>query len=392
MEIAISEDESKLSENPLHPGNSNQDAAVGASAAVDEEQVPLLAKRVIQLEQEVARVATRTELQGFFARLFEAPQNWHQATVYVVTRFSPGEGPPEMPSAAVMVQLGWMQVLCQWIAAVGICAGTAISSCSDNDTCGQAGMFCKAGICQYCGNDGPFRSHIWGDSNHPEFTTSAANMTAVVGLCTHPTAPELLYYASCGDHNTEDEDESWWECGKLWSTENVLNWCDACVHLPTNRVDSLSVDRLGKISVSSMRFLDWIALITSAVIVSLTVVAEVKDISLCEIAFRISCADGGRPSQGWVVALSALNVVRRYFFIPALLSAVPALVLLKGGDALSVVRRSLAVDFRSTILLAFPFCLSVHQRRAQSPLKCEPLLWCSASTLWQSSSCFRSMT
>ena len=54
---------------------------------------------------------------------------------------------------------------------------------------------------------------------------------------------------------------------------------------------------------------------------------------------------GDRIAPSWRFALSLLGGVRRWVFLPSLVMAVPALVLLRGGDALSVCLNTVAVLF-----------------------------------------------
>lgn len=54
---------------------------------------------------------------------------------------------------------------------------------------------------------------------------------------------------------------------------------------------------------------------------------------------------GDRIAPAWRSALSLLGGMRRWVFLPALVGAVPQLVLLKGGDALSVCFNTVAMLF-----------------------------------------------
>ena len=67
---------------------------------------------------------------------------------------------------------------------------------------------------------------------------------------------------------------------------------------------------------------------------------------LCGIA--ISHA-GDRLSRGSRLALTLLGGVRRWVFLPMLVGAVPILVLVKGGDALSVCFNTIAILFLTEV-------------------------------------------
>ena len=54
-------------------------------------------------------------------------------------------------------------------------------------------------------------------------------------------------------------------------------------------------------------------------------------------------------SRGFWVALTLLGGVRRWVFVPSLEATVPMLVLLKGGDALSVCFNTIAILFLTEV-------------------------------------------
>jgi hypothetical protein len=71
-----------------------------------------------------------------------------------------------------------------------------------------------------------------------------------------------------------------------------------------------------------------------------------QDIALCAIAITRA---GDRLSRGFRLALTLLGGVRRWVFLPALVIAVPFLVLIKGGDALSVCFNTIAILFLTEV-------------------------------------------
>jgi hypothetical protein len=58
---------------------------------------------------------------------------------------------------------------------------------------------------------------------------------------------------------------------------------------------------------------------------------------------------GNRLSHGSQLTLTLLGGVRRWLFLPTLVVAVPMLVLVKGGDALSVCFNTIAILFLTEV-------------------------------------------
>jgi hypothetical protein len=252
---------------------------------------------------------------------------------------------------------GALQVILQIAAAGALIYGTAIPSCSDNDMCDQ-GMFCwtgrhgfgTSGSCFYCGNDTPVRviempdgTRLNDERVHDSTGTVLQlasvdeklaftgiwNMTLIRGLCMN--WPDWSH-----DSKLDRMDD--------WSDTALVNWCDRCVHFETGHVDPLSLSRLAMANKLGMRFMDWLALLVTAVVIALSFVAELKDNILCAIAAKRGIARG-LLSNRWEWALWAVAVARRYMFLPALLNCVPLLILLKGGDALSICFNAVALMF-----------------------------------------------
>jgi hypothetical protein len=71
-----------------------------------------------------------------------------------------------------------------------------------------------------------------------------------------------------------------------------------------------------------------------------------QDIALCTIAIGHA---GDRLSRGSWLSLTLLGGVRRWLFLPALVVAVPAMVMVKGGDALSVCFNTIAILFLTEV-------------------------------------------
>lgn len=78
---------------------------------------------------------------------------------------------------------------------------------------------------------------------------------------------------------------------------------------------------------------DWLALLLASYVAALAMVGELKDIVLCTAA---TVQAWERIEPGWRYSLLFLGGMRRWLFLPILISAIPMLVMFKGGDALSV--------------------------------------------------------
>jgi hypothetical protein len=67
---------------------------------------------------------------------------------------------------------------------------------------------------------------------------------------------------------------------------------------------------------------------------------------MCAIAIAHA---GDRLGRGLRIALTLLGGVRRWVFLPTLVAVVPVLVLVKGGDALSVCFNTIAILFLTEV-------------------------------------------
>eukprot|EP01048_Picozoa_sp_COSAG05_P020480 COSAG05_NODE_3488_length_2030_cov_3.309684_2_plen_211_part_00 len=139
---------------------------------------------------------------------------------------------------------------------------------------------------------------------------------------------------------------------------SIFSWCDACVR--TSGVNPSTVERHIAANLQAMNPFDTIALVFTAFIVAVTVVGELKDIHLCTLLRK---RNNDSLSSGWRFALSFLGGVRQWVFLPVLVSVVPTLVALKGGDALSICFNTVAVLFLCEIdNLAYMFGFSERMR------------------------------
>jgi hypothetical protein len=78
------------------------------------------------------------------------------------------------------------------------------------------------------------------------------------------------------------------------------------------------------------------------VVFALTVGSELKDIKLCHAAIG-QAAD--RITRSWQLVLLLILGFRRWVFLPGMVATAPTLVLLRGGDGLSICANTVAVIF-----------------------------------------------
>jgi hypothetical protein len=88
---------------------------------------------------------------------------------------------------------------------------------------------------------------------------------------------------------------------------------------------------------------DTIALLFCAVIAGFKVVGELQDLRLCNLA--ISRIPNAALSKGWRVALALLGGLRRWVFLPCMVTDVALVVAARGADALNISLNTVAILF-----------------------------------------------
>eukprot|EP01052_Picozoa_sp_SAG31_P026475 SAG31_NODE_2400_length_5775_cov_2.602185_2_plen_466_part_00 len=318
-----------------------------------------------------------------FGRLGESPTSWHQATCFALSSDAPEDGWLR-GKAGLLLAASALMMFVQSLSACAILVGTTIPSCESNDQCLMPGTFCRVGErnrCDYCGEDNPLELQYHPTLLDPLEAASPGEMDS----------PRSTW---CGPDSVATERE--WECGKphppghkmnwagewygydetLYNTTHVIEvcrspvnerrgsqdmkfsavmtiaWCDACMHENTGSVDPLTATRLQQANYRAMSFLDHGTFFFASVIVGLTASGELKDILLCDLA----ASRAQTMSSGSNRLMSALSGCRRWVVLPAMVSAIPQLVLFRGGDALSIALNTIAVLFLCEIdNLAFMF-------------------------------------
>jgi hypothetical protein len=244
-------------------------------------------------------------------------------------------------------------VLGQCIVVVAVWLGAALPACSTSDQCGE-GMYCNVGQmnrCVFCGTDVPLPEQVdpttgntlnWpyaqdGISLNPDF--GGYNTTLVAEVCAAPTDRPGLGGLTRSLHT------SW-----IMPKSAVVSWCETCVRpLDSNlrpqidgTVDPLTGAGLIAANVAAMGYFDRFTMVFAAAVVALEVVGELRDVTICTFAIRHA---GDRLTPAWRFIMTLLGGMRRWLFLPTLVSTVPILVLYKGGDALSICFNTVAVLF-----------------------------------------------
>eukprot|EP01052_Picozoa_sp_SAG31_P026196 SAG31_NODE_2356_length_5874_cov_17.280000_8_plen_347_part_00 len=168
----------------------------------------------------------------------------------------------------------------------------------------------------------------------------------------------------------------------LSGIEGAIRWCDACFHAPSDTVDGSIVWKLNRDGIVAMASLDWMTLVLASSIVALAAVGELvssvalryivhrppsvfvvrdspkrfhsmqRDIEFCALTLRHAIAAPAdaeeaatrtaQPSLQLRLALRTLDFLRKWIFLPEVITVVSCLVIFKGGDALSVSQGTIA--------------------------------------------------
>jgi hypothetical protein len=329
-------------------------------------------------------------------------QNYHPRSNVYFAAADPEDADKFLRGCGLLAGVAMVALQCMVV--VGVGAGTAWPACGSTDQCPQAGTYCTVGAddrCAYCGDFPPLPDQIdpatGGTLNDPQAPDFAGyNLTAVAELCTDPTMAPSRKGDRKGDFHTVSSLVSWCKFGNkaldvCFDFSELSRWHtimpiigETCVHPIDGTVDPLTNGSLMAANVAAMGIVDWAALLFATSIAALAVVGELKvrcvlclslfslqkfrslglacfarlwspeqawwgdhqDIALCAIAIARA---GDRLSRGSQLALTLLGGVRRWLFLPTLVSVVPFLVLIKGGDALSICFNTIAILFLTEV-------------------------------------------
>ena len=278
-------------------------------------------------------------VKRIYGTLTEAPTNWHQATVFFLCEPSPHDDACLRARGPIMFAISCALVLLQTFTALALAVSIVFPPCASSVMCGR-GRFCALNLnnrCQYCGSNAPLVMQtdaaggdtynlIWDD----RFV--GFNASYVAEFCRDPTIGSCRRV--CADPNADVGDVDGRPCGHwCWDSEDKLehakriqsrlvapragflssdhlaypvpatemtqgdvimgfhsagNWglvfgtgqiSEWCAHCVLHDGDVEPSSRVGTFRdhVSSMSTLEWCALLFASVIVSLTIVGELKE-------------------------------------------------------------------------------------------------------------------
>lgn len=303
----------------------------GSGGGAEQTVVQLLRQREEHLEAKVSALEARLEQQSAPAeamvhavirRIAGAPANWHQTVVFFAASSEP-EDAATRKRVPLMFLASVLMVLGQCMAAVSVFVGTLEPSCESSDQC-RVGGWCQVvqQRCRYCGEATlPIQFDPVTGASYNDYTDEAFvgyNLTLAAITCATPTDLQ----ATRGRHK-----------GEFQTRDSVASWCDACLHPTTGTVDALTEISLAVMNIRSMGMFDWIALVFATIVVAFAAVGELADIHLCSLAAHRA---GENLTPRWRLAFASVGLLRRFTFLPSLVSLVPMLVAYQGGDALSV--------------------------------------------------------
>jgi hypothetical protein len=274
-------------------------------------------------------------LSAMISRLVAATTNYHQCTVYFMTTEAKEDA--EMRTKAPLLLAGsCVIVIAQCATVIAIFMGNFYPACASADFC-KDGQTCNLDIkrCTNCGTEPPMTLQMndagetFNSMADPQFV--GYNTTLAAELCADPVDTTGLN--ALGQN-------------KPFSAKAVVAWCHSCFTVEhegrSGSVDPMTGNMRATMLVDSMDQLDWAALFFSTVVVGFAVARELQDIEICTLT--VSRASAGAQA-GVRFAITLLNGVRRWVFLPNLLVDIAPLVCTQGADALSVCFNTVAVLF-----------------------------------------------
>ena len=221
------------------------------------------------------------------------PHSFHQTMIYygLVRQ----DTPPRRKYGLLAASIGIVFLQC--FVASGLSVGVSMSTCRDNQDCGE-GPYCEIGICDTC---------------------------------------DIEWKHCCHTNNTK---ECYWDDKGSQGEKSRQAMCDNCV---TDRGFESSGD-VARDRVDSMMLQDWLTLFLASIVISFAIFAEIRDLTLCEIALR-DISQKREVHRGWRFAIGGLNFARCYIMLPNVIMSVMELVLNDGGRVKEVCLNTVAVLF-----------------------------------------------
>ena len=224
--------------------------------------------------------------------LTEAPLNWHQVSVFALSRRPGGEDEALRQKGPMLAAVGALMVWMQCATVIGVLQGTLYPSCKSNDQCLTKGTYCAIGgrypqdpNCWYCGTTAPLGAQVddetdrgvLNDIESPHY--AGMNSTYVQLLCHDPAnfvwgekrpPPEWDEHNHVGFGSQQQQEEN-----PLWQS-NVKSWCDACFHLESGTVSEATGWSIPADNITTMGLADYVTYLFAAAFVALTLVGELK--------------------------------------------------------------------------------------------------------------------
>ena len=249
--------------------------------------------KAVPLDEEIGKENTDAIRATLHHLATREPHSFHQTTIYYGLERQ--DTPPRRKYGLLAASIGIVFLQC--FVASGLSVGVSMSTCRDNQDCGE-GTYCELGICESC-------DVRW---NH----------------CCHTNSTEKCYWDDKGSQGEKARQAM----------------CDNCV---TDRGFESHGD-VARDRVDSMMLQDWLTLFLASIVISFAIFAEIRDLTLCEIALR-DISERREVSRGWRFAIGGLNFARCYIILPNVISSVMELVLNDGGRVKEVCLNTVAVLF-----------------------------------------------
>ena len=296
-------------------------------------------------------------IRRVFGTASSVPCNWHQATIFFLGSDDPADAAMK-GHARLMLFGGLVLIAFQILTAIGVVAGVAFPSCKTSKQCGQAGTFCvpEQQRCQYCGFHGALTllQTKEGEVNPGLVNCPWSARETIAGRyedeedkCLPPGNKTLVRALCSGSENWKEmlaENGHPTNAAMMGASINpgfIKAWCEACVNAVDWEADMFTTIDQCFDSVDAMGTLDWTTLVFASFVVALTVIGELKDMLLCDIAVERL----GDKLGSWRHAIAIGNFLRRTLFLPGMLCIVGLLVAFRGGDSLSVCFNTVAILF-----------------------------------------------
>lgn len=127
------------------------------------------------------------------------------------------------------------------------------------------------------------------------------------------------------------------------SEDNILERCAVCF---TSSGKFKNAERVDTEAAAMMRGTDWLVLLLSIPILTLSITSELRDILLCDLArAQHSEHEGTSCCHGWKCLLRLVNDLRTFAVIPNVVAMWPSLVIHRGSDAFNICMNTVAILF-----------------------------------------------